>query len=240
MTRGRSIGLCRWCTTSFGAIARQRLRQERPGHTLQPTALVNEAYLKLVDLHRLQWHDRAHFFAVAAQIIRRILVDHARRHAASKRGGGVPAVMLEVLLEPAVEQDFNVLAVDDTLSRLAALDARQARLVELRFFGGLNVEETAEVLGVSSATVKREWQTAKAWLYRELPVRDMTPERWREAKEILGTALDRPAEERACLDRRRPAAATSSCATRSSRCSRATARRTGSWRPPRATPSCFR
>ena len=149
-------------------VARQRLRHERPGHTLQSTALVNEAYLKLVDLHRLQWQDRAHFFAVAAQLIRRILVDHARRHAAAKRGGGVPAVTLEVLLEPAVEQDFNVVALDDTLSRLAALDARQARLVELRFFGGLNVEETAEVLGVSSATVKREWQTAKAWLHREL------------------------------------------------------------------------
>jgi len=149
-------------------VARQCLRHERSGHTLQPTALVHEAYLKLVDLRRLKWQDRAHFFAVSAQLIRRILVDHARRHAAAKRGGGVPALTFEGLLEPALKRDLNVVALDDTLSRLAALDARQARLVELRFFGGLNVAETAEVLGVSSATVKREWQTAKAWLYREL------------------------------------------------------------------------
>ena len=149
-------------------VARQCLRHERAGHTLQPTALVHEVYLKLADLHRLQWQDRAHFFAVAAQLIRRILVDHARRHAAAKRGGGVPAVTLEARLEPALKVDLNVVALDDTLSRLATLDARQARLVELRFFGGLNVAETAEVLGVSSATVKREWRTAKAWLHREL------------------------------------------------------------------------
>jgi RNA polymerase sigma factor (TIGR02999 family) len=149
-------------------VARQSLRHERSGHTLQPTALVNEAYLKLVDLHRLQWQDRAHFFAVSAQLIRRILVDHARRHAAAKRGGGVRPVTLEALREPGLEPELNVVALDDTLSRLAMLDARQARLVELRFFGGLNVAETAEVLGISSATVKREWRTAKAWLYREL------------------------------------------------------------------------
>lgn len=150
-------------------VARQWLRHERAGHTLQPTALVHEAYLKLVDLRRIQWQDRAHFLAVAAQLIRRILVDHARRHAAAKRGGGVRAVTLEAPLEPAaLQRELSVVALDDTLSRLAALDARQARLVELRFFGGLNVAETAEVLGVSSATVKREWQTAKAWLYREL------------------------------------------------------------------------
>jgi RNA polymerase sigma factor (TIGR02999 family) len=149
-------------------VARQRLRHEHPGHTLQPTALVHEAYLKLVDQRRTRWQNRAHFFAVAAQLIRRILVDHARRHAASKRGGGAGALTLEATLEPAVERELSVVALDDTLSRLAALDPRQARLVELRFFGGLDVEETAEVLGISSATVKREWRTAKAWLHREL------------------------------------------------------------------------
>ncbi len=149
-------------------IARQYLGRERAGHTLQPTALVHEAYLKLVGLRRIRWQNRAHFFAVAARLIRRILVDHARSHAAAKRGGGVPAVTLEALLEPALRRDFDIVALDDSLSRLATLDARQARLVELRFFGGLNVAETAEVLGVSSATVKREWRTARAWLYREL------------------------------------------------------------------------
>jgi RNA polymerase sigma factor (TIGR02999 family) len=149
-------------------LARQRLRHERPGHTLQPTALVHEAYLKLVDQRRTRWQNRAHFFAVAAQLIRRILVDYARRHAASKRGGGAAALTLDAMLEPAVQREMSVVALDDTLTRLASLDARQARLVELRFFGGLDVEETAEVLGISSATVKREWRTAKAWLYREL------------------------------------------------------------------------
>jgi RNA polymerase sigma factor (TIGR02999 family) len=149
-------------------IARQYLRHERAGHTLQPTALAHEAYLKLVDQQRVRWQNRAHFFAVAAQLIRRILVDHARSHGAAKRGGGVPAATLEAVLQPSMKRDLNVVALDDTLARLAALDARQARLVELRFFGGLNVEETAEVLGVSSATVKREWRTAKAWLHREL------------------------------------------------------------------------
>ena len=149
-------------------LARQYLRHERPGHTLQPTALVHEAYLKLVDQRRTRWQNRAHFFAVAAQLIRRILVDHARSHAAAKRGGGVSTLALETGPGLALEGELNVAALDDALSHLATLDARQARLVELRFFGGLNVAETAEVLGVSSATVKREWQTAKAWLYREL------------------------------------------------------------------------
>ncbi len=149
-------------------VARQYVRHERPGHTLHPTALVHEACLKLVDQRRTRWQDRAHFFAVGAQLIRRILVDDARSHAASKRGGGVPPLTVEVELQPAIERELNVVALDDTLSRLATLDPRQARLVELRFFGGLNIEETAGVLCISSATVKREWRTAKAWLYREL------------------------------------------------------------------------
>lgn len=151
-------------------VARQYLRHERPGHTLQPTALAHEAYLKLVDQQRVRWQNRAHFFAVAAQLIRRILVDHARSHAAAKRGGGLRAVTLEAMLEPSVNRELNLVALDDALAQLATLNPRQARLVEVRFFGGLNVDETAEVLGVSSATVKREWRTAKAWLHRELQV----------------------------------------------------------------------
>ena len=149
-------------------IARQYLRRERPGHTLQPTALVHEAYLKLVGLNRIRWQNRAHFFAVAAQLIRRILVDHARRQAAHKRGGGALVLNIDSLEEAPPKRELNVVVLDATLSRLATLDPRQARMVELRFFGGLSVEETAEVLGISSATVKREWRAAKAWLYREL------------------------------------------------------------------------
>jgi RNA polymerase sigma factor (TIGR02999 family) len=149
-------------------IARQRLRRERPGHTLQPTGLVHEAYLKLVDQRRTSWQNRAQFFAVASQLIRRILVDHARARAAAKRGGGVRPLTIEAELVPALDRELDVVALDDALAQLAALDARQARLVELRFFGGLDVQETADVLGVSATTVKREWQTAKAWLYREL------------------------------------------------------------------------
>lgn len=153
-------------------VARQYLRRERPGHTLQPTALVHEAYLKLVDQRRIRWQNRAHFFAVAAQLIRRILVDHARARGASKRGGGLRQLTIEADVAPAERRgqagELDVLALDGALSRLAELDPRQAHVVELRFFGGLDVEETAEVLGVSSPTVKRDWRTAKAWLYREL------------------------------------------------------------------------
>ena len=149
-------------------IAGQYLRRERAGHTLQPTAVVHEAYLKLVGQRRVRWQNRAHFFAVAAQLIRRILVDHARARAAAKRGGGLPPLALERAPGPAGGRDLDVLALDETLRRLSTLDPRQARLVELRFFAGLGVEESAEVMGVSPATVKREWRTAKAWLYREL------------------------------------------------------------------------
>ena len=149
-------------------IAGHHLRRERAGHTLQPTAVVNEAYLRLVGQRRARWQNRAHFFAVAAQLIRRVLVDHARGRAAAKRGGGLPPLTLRSEQGPAVGRDLDVLALDETLTRLSRLDPRQARLVELRFFAGLSVEESAEAMGLSTATVKREWRTAKAWLYREL------------------------------------------------------------------------
>jgi RNA polymerase sigma factor (TIGR02999 family) len=149
-------------------VARHHLRHERPGHTLQPTALVNEAYLKLVGLSRVKWQDRAHFFAVAARLMRRILVDHARGRAAAKRGGVRTAMTLDDAVAFSREPDLDVVALDAALARLAELDPRQERIVELRFFSGLEVDETARVLGISTATVKREWRTARAWLYREL------------------------------------------------------------------------
>ena len=151
------------------ALAARSLRSERSAHTLQGTALVHEAYLKLVDQRQVRWQDRAHFFAVAAQVMRRILVDHARRHGAAKRGGGVAALALEdVALAAAPGPTVDWVALDRALDRLATLDSRQARIVELRFFGGLTIEETAEVLRVSPATVKNEWSLARAWLHREL------------------------------------------------------------------------
>jgi RNA polymerase sigma factor (TIGR02999 family) len=152
-------------------LARARLRRERADHTLSPTALVHEAYVRLIDQQRVQWQGRAHFFAVAARIMRRILIDHARAHRAAKRGADIriPAARAEGV---ALPRDLDVLALDEALDRLAALDRRQSELVELRFFGGLNVEETAEVLAVSPVTVKRDWALARAWLYRELRDRD--------------------------------------------------------------------
>jgi len=149
-------------------IAARRLRNERAGHTLQTTALVHEAYLKLVDQTRVEWQDRAHFFAVASEIIRRILVDHARALHREKRGSGIPALALDEALHITEKKSFELIALDDALNALAELDARQSRIVELRFFGGLTVEETAEVLHVSRATVNRDWVTARAWLLREL------------------------------------------------------------------------
>lgn len=147
-------------------LARRFMARERPGHSLQTTALVNEAYMRLVDYKRMQWQDRAHFFAVSAQLMRRILVDHARRHNL-KRGGGVRHVSLE---EAAVVggESTDLVALDDAMNALARFDARKVQVVEMRFFGGLSVEETAEVLRVSPVTVMRDWSTAKAWLYREL------------------------------------------------------------------------
>jgi RNA polymerase sigma-70 factor (ECF subfamily) len=143
------------------------LNRERSGHSLQATALVNEAYLRLVDYKRMQWENRAHFFAVSAQLMRRILVDHARRHNL-KRGGAVQHVTLEDTATVGGGRAENLVALDDALQALARMDARKARVVELRFFGGLSVEETAEVLQISPVTVMRDWSTARAWLYREM------------------------------------------------------------------------
>jgi len=148
-------------------LARRYMRGERPGHSLQTTALVNEAYMRLVDYTRMQWQDRAHFFAVSAQVMRRILVEHARRHNL-KRGGGVPHVSLDEAALVGGDRAANLVALDDALHMLAQIDPRKAQVVEMRFFGGLNVDETAGVLKVSPATVMRDWSTAKAWLYREL------------------------------------------------------------------------
>jgi RNA polymerase sigma factor (TIGR02999 family) len=145
------------------------MRRENEGNTLQATALVHEAYLRLVDQDRVAWRNRAQFYGVAAQVMRRILIDHAREHVAQKRGGGARQVTLSGIEAPSdSDEAVDVLALNDALDRLALLDARQARLVELRYFGGLGIEETAEALDVSPATVKREWATARAWLRREL------------------------------------------------------------------------
>jgi len=152
-------------------IARRELGRERIDHTLQPTALINELYLRLVKQHSASWENRAQFFGVAAQLMRRILVDHARAQAAAKRGGSSPRVSLSQAGDVGVEPELEVLAVDRALTRLAELDANQARIVELRYFSGLTVEETAHVLGISSRTVKREWRLAKAWLFEQLSTR---------------------------------------------------------------------
>ena len=154
-------------------LARRKMAYERPGQTLQPTALVNEAYLRLMDVKRLHWHDRAHFFALSAQLMRRILVDAARTRAAAKRGGG--AVRVEhisgVDMDQIATADSNassLCALDDALESLTRIDPRRAQVIELRFFGGLSVEETAEVLQISPQTVMRDWRLARAWLAREL------------------------------------------------------------------------
>ncbi len=148
-------------------LARRYMRGERSGHTLQTTALVNEAYLRLVDFKSMSWENRAHFFAVSAQLMRRILVDHARRRNL-KRGAGFQHVHLEDTAVIGGQRQPNFVALDDALGRLAEVDPRKAQVVELRFLGGLTVEETAEVLKVSTVTVLRDWTTARAWLYREL------------------------------------------------------------------------
>lgn len=152
------------------ALAAMRLGAERRGHTLQATALVHEAWLKLAGQHGAHWQNRSQFFAIAAQAMRRILVDHARRRQADKRGGGQPAIDVDELSEVIASPmpDDQLLALDAALERLAALDERQARVVELRFFAGLSVEQVGEVLQLSPTTVKREWATARAWLFREV------------------------------------------------------------------------
>ena len=150
------------------AIARRQLRRERVGHTLQPTALVHEAYLRLVDQRQVDWRSRAHFFGVAAQVMRRILVDSARRRNAAKRGEGIHCISLDEVAATAEQDEISVLALDQALGRLETLDRGLAQIIELRAFGGLTIEEAAQVLKVSASTAKREWRTAKAWLTREL------------------------------------------------------------------------
>lgn len=162
-------------------LASRYIRRERRGHSLQTSALVNEAYMRLVDYNRMRWQNRAHFFAVSAQLMRRILVDHARRHNL-KRGGGAPHFSLEEVADVCAQVDVDLVALDGAMSALARLDPRKVQIVEMRFFGGLSVEETAEVLHVSPVTVKRDWRAAKAWLYRELAAGAA-----REVKDELGT-----------------------------------------------------
>jgi RNA polymerase sigma-70 factor (ECF subfamily) len=150
------------------ALAAKHLRGERPNHTLQPTALVHEAYLRLIDQTRVHWQGRTHFFAIGAQIIRRILVDHARQRKRRKRGGGAARVTLDDAVALAPQRDEEILALDEALEKLAKLDPRQAQVVEMRFFGGLSVKEVAEQLKVSTRTVEGDWTMARAWLLREL------------------------------------------------------------------------
>jgi len=149
-------------------LASVYLRREGPGHTLDTGALVNEAYLRLIDQKRVAWHDRGHFFAIAAQMMRRILVDHARRHLYAKRGGGAPVLALDEALTLAPERAPELVALDEALVELETLAPEKVRIVEMRFFGGLTAEEIARVLGVSVPTVTRGWRTARAWLYRRL------------------------------------------------------------------------
>jgi RNA polymerase sigma factor (TIGR02999 family) len=150
-------------------LARSYLRRERPDHTLQPTALGNEAYLKLVDQRRVNWQNRHHFFGIAAQMMRRVLIDHARAHATEKRGGSRHKVSLDEADIPTTgERAAELIALDTALSQLSEVFPRKGKVVELRFFGGFSVEETAEVLNISDKTVMREWESAKLWLYREL------------------------------------------------------------------------
>ena len=158
------------------SMARRHLRHERDSHTLQRTALVHEAFLRMVDQQQVDWESRTQFYGLASQMMRRILVDHARRRAAAKRGDGAAHVDLDAVLQeegedsppPVQEQEIDFAAVDDALKKLEVLDPQQGKLVELRFFGGLSIKETADIIGVSPATVKREWAIARAWLQREI------------------------------------------------------------------------
>jgi len=149
-------------------LAASYLRRERPSNTLQSTMLVHEAFLRLVNQRDVQWKSRAHFYGIAAQMIRRILVDHFRQHQAGKRGAGAVKLELDDAMAVAQQTELDLVGLDDALEKLAALDERQGRIVELRFFAGLSVEETAEVMKISPATVKREWSSARAWLFREM------------------------------------------------------------------------
>ena len=149
-------------------LARHYMAQENSGHTLQTSALINEAYIRLVDQQNMPWQNRAHFFGVAAQVMRHILIDHARRHCRAKRGGGARRVPLEEAMIVNDKRAEELVVLDDALKALAVLDPRKSRIIELRFFGGLSIEETAEALRISSITVTREWRSAKAWLRREM------------------------------------------------------------------------
>lgn len=149
-------------------LARRYLRRERPDHTLDSAALVHEAYLRLVRQETPQWQNRAHFFGVAAQLMRHILVDHARKHLAAKHGAGEPRLTLHPEIALPQNREVDLVALDDALTRLAGLDPQQSRIIELRFFSGLSIQDTSVVLGISPATVKREWATARAWLHREM------------------------------------------------------------------------
>jgi RNA polymerase sigma factor (TIGR02999 family) len=149
-------------------LARRHMRHERPGQTLQATALVNEAYLRLIEVRRIQWKDRAHFMAMASRVMRRILVDAARAKGYQKRGGGAERVTFDANLPVTSDPVDNLVAIDDALDALAVVDARKVRVIEMRFFGGLTIEETAAALGVSPDTVMRDWRLAKSWLLREL------------------------------------------------------------------------
>ena len=149
-------------------LAASYLRRERPDHTLEPTALVHEAYMRMVDQTQVNWQNRAHFFGVAAQMMRRILVDHARAHNAEKRGQDFQKLSLDENIDKAVERSSELIALDDALHALFEMDEQKGRIVELRFFGGLSIDETAEVIGVSAPTVKRQWRMAKAWLYGQV------------------------------------------------------------------------
>jgi RNA polymerase sigma factor (TIGR02999 family) len=148
--------------------AARYLKRERPGHTLQTTALIHEAYIRLIDQKNVHWQNRAHFYAISAKLMRRILVDHARSRQAAKRGGSDIKLPLEEAMITPEGREVDIVALDEALERLAAIDPQQSRVVELKFFSGMSVEETAEVLGVSTRTVKRDWNVAKAWLRREI------------------------------------------------------------------------
>lgn len=156
-------------------LAASQLKQERPEHTLHPTALVHEAYIRLVNQRTAEWNDRLHFFSIAARIIRRILIDHARERQALKRGGGRRAIAIEPDEVASPERDFDLVALDEALEELATLSERQARIVELRFFGGLTIPEIAEALSIGSRSVDREWQAARAWLFHRLSELEVEP-----------------------------------------------------------------
>ena len=171
-------------------VARRHLRREQPGHALQATALVHEVYLRLVDVDRLTLKNRTHFFAVAAKLMRQILVDHARRQHADKRGGGATMMSLDDVSPAAQPASVDVLALDQALAALASIDARQSHVVELRFFAGLNIDEAAEALGMSPATVEREWALAKAWLFRRLSPRAVTDRHHHDTKSFTGPSIE--------------------------------------------------